>query len=516
MIGILHFISNYRFPNNARGTPQYRWTALDQSEKEVSEYLVASSNKYNKNQYVIIEHKTVSKPRPIGVIIKILGEIGNIDVEIEARLYYRNIAFKRWKFNPQSSITSSKLHIDYQNLKVYSIDPVGCCDIDDAFSYQLEEHRIGIHIADVSYLLQEYGLLNIENFTNRYSSVYLPNQVNHMIPDSLGTDQASLLPNQSRFTWTLWLDLSETNEIKKWEFQRTIIKSSKAFSYDEAEDNPEIKEISKIVREMGKNMLQLKYDNWTTHEMIEVLMIIINHLVAKFIYDHFKNTDFKKSIYRTHSQPQKQIENVNDQDLNKILNILNSQSAEYTYDTGNYYHYGLKIDKYTHFSSPIRRFVDVYIHVLLSNILYPNYGKINVTNIELDLEKLNDFNHRVKLFQRDLDKIKLISLIKTDISHQGYVIDINNENVLDVYFPTLKILFSFPLIHKNIIELFQIINNQNHIEISYNYNSIKIEKQKLITFNLYPQIEENSLSKKIKVEIPLLADFLQGQHRKID
>ena len=508
MIGVLHFTSTYRFPSNLRGTPQYRWTSLD-SDNGVTELLVASSNKYLKNQYAIVQFKTAAEPRPIGIIIKILGEIGNTYAEIEARLYYRQVAFKKWKFQPPPLIDlfarANPMHIDYQHLTVYSVDPDGCRDVDDAFSYLEKEHRIGIHIADVSYLLQEYGLLEMENFQERYSSVYLPDHVNHMIPESLSADQASLLPGQPRFAWTLWLDLSPDNHIIDWKFERTIIKSHRAFTYDEAETAPEITLISKIVRELGSNMLQLKHEQWSMHEMVEVLMIITNHFAATFIHEHSD-----KGIYRTHTGKLEDVIDV-DPELNKFLNILNSQAAQYTFDTGQYYHYGLKIDKYTHFTSPIRRFSDIYVHILLSNIIFPHYGQL-ACELQIDLKKINDFHHRVKLFQRDLDKIKLISLIGTHKEHRGYIIDISNDHILDVYFSTFKILVSFPIIHKNIIGLFQISNQPTYLEISYNNSTISIPKRKLMTFNLFPQPDEIYLSKKIKCEIPALATFLQDQH----
>lgn len=513
MIGVLHFINNYRFPNNSRNTPQYKWTSLNNDDQK--EYLVASSNKYNRNQYVIIEHKCDGNPRPIGTIIRIIGEIDDKKAEIEARLYYRKIAFKKWKCNPlpiDTLIQSTILHRDCRDIEIYSIDPEGCKDIDDAFSYQDKENRMGIHIADVSYIMQENGMMNIENFKNRYSSVYLPNQVNHMISESLSTNQASLLPNESRFTWSLWLDLSETNEIIKWNFERTIIKSCRAFSYEEADKNERIMEISKRIREIGLKMLNMKYDEWTTHEMIEVLMIIINHLAAIYISENGKD---KKMIYRIHGKSTKIREMKNDKELDKFLNIMNSQSAEYTYDNGNYYHHGLQINRYTHFSSPIRRYVDLYVHMIMSNIINPTYGK-KVETMEVEIERVNEYNRNVKKFQRDMDKIELISMIKENnnkLVEQGYIIDINVGNKVDVYFPRGRIMFSFMIINKNIIDLFKINNNENDIEITYENKMIKIEKCKLMEFNLYAQMDEIYLSKKIICEIPILSDFIKSQHK---
>ena len=77
-------------------------------------------------------------------------------------------------------LTPSRL--DLTHLDVYSIDPFGCRDIDDALSF--DNNIIGIHIADVSSYIEEGGLLDNE-LSNRVETFYDIQKTIHMIPEEL-------------------------------------------------------------------------------------------------------------------------------------------------------------------------------------------------------------------------------------------------------------------------------------------------------------------------------------------
>lgn len=84
---------------------------------------------------------------------------------------------------------------------MFSIDPPGCEDIDDALSVlELEDHKIelGIHIADVTYFVKQNTPVDKEA-SIRGTSIYLVNQRLDMLPKVLSSDLCSLRCNMDRY-----------------------------------------------------------------------------------------------------------------------------------------------------------------------------------------------------------------------------------------------------------------------------------------------------------------------------
>lgn len=92
--------------------------------------------------------------------------------------------------------------------------------------------------------------------------------------------------------------------------------------------------------------------------------------------------------------------------LNTMLRILATRCmlqavyfASGTYQKDDFYHYGLAVPLYTHFTSPIRRYADIIVHRLLavccgSDSTYPALLDKNKTN-----ELCQNLNYRNRMAQ---------------------------------------------------------------------------------------------------------------------
>jgi len=321
---------------------------------------------------------------------------------------------------------------DRRDLHVFTIDPADAKDHDDALSIQSlgdESWEVGIHIADVSHFVRAGDEVDLEAF-KRGTSVYLVDRVIPMLPHELSTDACSLLPETDRFAVSVFATVDSAGRIRESRFERTEIRSRHKLSYEEAQavlDNekaidPETDEalfslatLAEILREKrkdrgsldfdlpearvllgdeGKPVSILRIERLESHGLVEAFMLLANEIVA-----HEAEQKRLPFLYRVHEPPptDKMRElrtllgrlsyrvskgKISQKDLQAVLKqvegrpeeklvstvILRSMSRA-RYDTRNLGHYGLASDWYTHFTSPIRRYPDLWLHRVLAHAL---------------------------------------------------------------------------------------------------------------------------------------------------
>jgi ribonuclease R len=125
---------------------------------------------------------------------------------------------------------------DLRDLVTLTIDPDDAKDFDDAISLERlsqGRRRLGVHIADVAAYVPPGSLLD-QTARDRGTSVYLPGHVVPMLPERISNNLASLRPDEDRFAKTVFIDFDRDGQVLASRITRSIIRSHRRFTYDEA------------------------------------------------------------------------------------------------------------------------------------------------------------------------------------------------------------------------------------------------------------------------------------------
>lgn len=128
---------------------------------------------------------------------------------------------------------------DLTDLKVFTIDPFGSQDLDDALSIETsdENYQIGVHIADVGAAIHKNDAIDLE--AQERTCTFYPGQgikPYHMLPEPFSTDICSLIPDVPRPAITVLFTLGkEEFDFKAFEVKKTTVKSVQQFTYEEVQ-----------------------------------------------------------------------------------------------------------------------------------------------------------------------------------------------------------------------------------------------------------------------------------------
>ncbi|MBD5268849.1 MAG: ribonuclease R [Bacteroides sp.] len=394
---------------------------------------------------------------PRGEIIDILGKKGENNAEMHAILaefglpykYPENVEAAAEKIDAGITPEEVAKREDFRNVTTFTIDPRDAKDFDDALSIRQLANgnwEVGVHIADVTHYVTPNSIIDKEA-RQRATSVYLVDRTIPMLPERLSNGICSLRPNEEKLTFSAIFELDKDAHVVNYRIGRTVIKSDRRFTYEEAQEIIETGEgeFSKEVLTLdglAKKLRRRRYDagalefdraevrfeidknghpisvyfkeSKDANKLIEEFMLLANLTVAESIGKVGKGKKAKNFVYRVHDKPdQEKITNfshiasrfgyrVNPEgtakEVNKGLNrllrdvkgkgeenmlsILAIRSmAKAVYTTDNIGHYGLALDYYTHFTSPIRRYPDMMVHRLLAK--YADGGR-SADKVKLD------------------------------------------------------------------------------------------------------------------------------------
>jgi exoribonuclease R len=214
-------------------------------------------------------------------------------------------------------------------------------------------------------------------------------------------------------------------------------------------------------------------------------MLIANKLIAEFL---IKND--KKPIMRIHNEPKFQMDlkdcDIENKDTLNFLNYYQMECAvykEYNQENDyNYYHYGLNLKYYSHFTSPIRRIVDIMIHLQVKEVLTNTNSKI-LKKLKVDIEKVNIQQKKDKKMYRELEKINIINNKLRNDEYESYIVDIKS-NKISIFIPELKHLYRKQLFNKKLLSMLKQEVTDDKIIIKNINNNKKIEFNKYQKLNV--------------------------------
>jgi ribonuclease R len=385
--------------------------------------------------------------------------------------------------------------VDCRRHQVVTIDPDDAKDFDDAICLERvspEQWRLWVHIADASHYVKPGTALDLEA-RKRGNSTYLVDRVIPMLPEALSNELCSLKPNVDRLTKCVEFLVSNDGRVLNTKFYPTVIRSQRRFNYGEVlailqrKPMPDpIEQMLHQAHELAQRIRRLRFkagsldldfpetkirldehgrilriektENDVSHQLIEEYMLLANEAVATrlmnlrtpAIYriheepDARRLQEYRGEVVSHHvpcgnlSQPaevQKLLQKLGTLPIGPALKIGFLKSlmrARYAVEPLG--HYGLAKKKYTHFTSPIRRYADLVVHRALFD-----KNSVSTSALKEIAEHISVTERNSADAERDSKDVKLFAFLRaqlqsgdlqkypalvTDVRNFGFFVDV--------------------------------------------------------------------------------------------
>ena len=466
------------------------------------------SKKYS-NKYVTMNFAEWNDVYPHGVINQIIGDVDVLVNFYEYQLYCKSLNVSIQYFQRQTLKQVSKyggnLHeiIDEISAKypqiedrtlsnVVTIDNSNTTDYDDAFSIIDDEinniYILSIYISNVSLILDHLNLW--DSFSNRVSTIYLPDKKKPMLPCILSDNLCSLKVGTKRIALTLDIYINKISfEIIKMQYCNSLILVKHNYIYeDPLLLNSDIyMTTSELVKKLSEQYIYTKHVK-DSHDVIAYLMIFMNY------HTSLELVKCKNGIYRTNTNITNNVdlktnlhindENIQDDVMKNLMN-WNSSISQYSLSADNLRNEALNIDAYIHITSPIRRLVDLLNIIKIQHNLGLVGCEMGSVFYDKWITQLDYINNTMKNIKKVQNSCNLLAMCVENITicnfnYDGYCFNkiLRNCDLYQyfVYLPQLKIIC-------------KLICRNNMDEYSKH------------SFKLYIFQDEDKIKKKIKIQL---------------
>ena len=282
----------------------------------------------------------------IGEIIAVLGQTGDNNTEMHAILaqyglpysYPKNVEDAANRIPAEITAEDYAEREDFRDVFTCTIDPHDAKDFDDALSLRkLDDgtYEVGVHIADVSHYVKEGSVIDKEA-QKRATSIYLVDRTIPMLPERLCNFICSLRPDEEKLAYSVIFKMTPEADITDWRLVHTVIKSSRRFTYEEAQariegEDGDYKDEINTLWTLAKQLREKRFQNGAVNfdreemrfeidsegkpvrcyfkvskeanKLVEEFMLLANRTVAESVGKVKKGQKAKVLPYRVHDVP---------------------------------------------------------------------------------------------------------------------------------------------------------------------------------------------------------------------
>ncbi|MDP5133555.1 MAG: ribonuclease R, partial [Paraglaciecola sp.] len=332
--------------------------------------------------------------------------------------------------------------------------------------------RLWVAIADVSHYVRTDSALDTEA-RERGNSVYFPSQVIPMLPEKISNGLCSLNPHVDRLCMVAEMTIAASGKLSGYKFYPAVMHSHARFTYTQVADMleggviapehealfPHLQclqslyltlddrraergaiafetlETQFIFNEQRKIVNIVPRGRYQAHKIIDDGLILAFVASAKFFKKHKGEV-----LYGVHEAPSEQklanfkeflserglsmdggleptpsdyqnimlkIADRPDSELIQVMLLRSMRQAIYSPDNDG--HFGLALEEYSHFTSPIRRYPDLILHRVIKYLLANEQGAVKDKwtqdgGFKYSLEELDALGEECSMTERRADE----------------------------------------------------------------------------------------------------------------
>jgi len=437
LVGTLELTSTSTYGITKRGYPIYLFTPYNTAYPH---FIVGCSEKdRSKNKIILIKFDAWTATFPRGLLERTLGDSGEYKAEYQALIWQASpYKYPAYAYQPERK--------DDMNQKpvtgfTFNIDPEGCRDVDDVFTFEKKENGwlVTITISDVAGYVEDGSAIDImasligQTLYDQEGTILRP-----MLPAEYET-ACSLLPGKKshgismQFLFQnqkqkspLLTSANSQERITDITWFESVFENNKTYTYEEFQAKP-YGPLQEIASYLAKEPLG------DSHKWVEQMMILYNKTAGEML----KQSGM--GILRRHSAPDRQRLEIYRQHMPEFEYFAYSAASYCLAEEEDTRHYGLQTSTYTHATSPIRRYADLVNQRVLKLIIR---GSNEQYIVPLAMYDMQQREKAIKHFARDTDFLQAIT---SGTTFTGIIMDretANGQIKLRIYVPSWKRMIS--------------------------------------------------------------------------